>query len=123
VPRRRIVALFAAGLLAAPASALGQSAGDDQYQDPFAGEGQQEPQGDSDDGGGEAPAAPQAPEAVAPAVEATPTESAPGIAAQAPQSAVELPRTGAETGAAILLAGTILLAGGIVVRVRLRERS
>jgi LPXTG-motif cell wall-anchored protein len=38
------------------------------------------------------------------------------------QSAPELPRTGAWTGA-IMLAGAILLAGGVVLRVRLREPS
>jgi LPXTG-motif cell wall-anchored protein len=137
VPRRRLAALLAAGLLAAPASALGQSAGDEQYQDPFAGEGQQQPQGGSDDdavdngGGGEEPAVTQAPEtaapapetaAPAPAPEAAPAESAPGTAAPVTQSAPELPRTGAWTGA-IMLAGAILLAGGVVLRVRLREPS
>jgi LPXTG-motif cell wall-anchored protein len=125
VPRRRLVALLAAGLLAAPASALGQSAGDDQYVDPFAGEGEQQEQSGSDDGvvedvgGGQEPAAP-APETVAPAPAAAPTETAPGTAAPVTQSAPELPRTGAETGT-ILLAGSILLAGGIALRVRLRE--
>jgi len=117
VSRRRLAALAAAGLLAAPASALGQSAGDEQYQDPFAGQDQGQSQG----GGSGAPAAPApaTPEAPAPAPTAQPasTGEQPGPTAQ-----TELPYTGADAGA-IVLAGAILLAGGIALRVRLRERS
>ena len=76
--RRRLAALALATLLAAPAPALGQSAGDEQYEDPFAGEQQQ----------------------------------------QQP----ELPRTGLDAGPLLAL-GAVLLAGGIVLRLRLRERA
>jgi LPXTG-motif cell wall-anchored protein len=115
VSRRCLAALAAAGLLAAPASALGQSAGDEQYQDPFGGE----EQGSAGDEGTAAPE--PAPEAAptAPAADAAPsaTEGDPS----APATQAELPRTGADTGL-ILLGGTILLAGGVALRVRLRER-
>ena len=119
-PRRsRIAALVAAGALAAPASAVAQSAGDEQYQDPFAGEDQGQSQGGGDGGGAQQPTAP-APSAPAPEAAPAPAPSAPAPAPAASQS--QLPYTGAETGA-IMLAGTILLAGGIALRVRLRERS
>ena len=126
-PRRRLAALIAAGLLAAPAPALGQSAGDDQYEDPFAGGDQQEqpsPDTPVDDGGGAQPA--PAPAEPAPAPAATGQE--PAVAPAAPESGPatgsqeQLPSTGAETGA-VLLAGTILLVGGVALRLRLRERA
>jgi LPXTG-motif cell wall-anchored protein len=122
-PRRRIAALAVAGLLVAPAPALGQSAGDDQYEDPFAGEDQQEqpsPDTPVDDGGVAQPA--PAPEEPAPAPAATGQEPAATEAGPATASQEQLPNTGAETGA-VLLAGTILLAGGVALRLRLRERA
>jgi hypothetical protein len=121
MPRALIALITAAALLAAPAVALGQSAGDEQYTDPFQG----------GDGGGreqpaqqpEQPAAqPEQPAAPAP----TPAEPAPGgngtaeaapSAEAAPTSqatqdgAPTLPRTGlpvlilAAIGYALLLAG------------------
>jgi LPXTG-motif cell wall-anchored protein len=120
--RRRLAALAVAGLLAAPAAALGQSAGDDQYEDPFAGEDQQEqpsPDTPVDDGGGTQPA----PVEPAPAPAATGQEPAPaesGTPATAGQE--QLPNTGADAGA-ILLAGSLLLAGGVALRLRVRERA
>ena len=122
--RRRLAALAAAGLLAAPAPALGQSAGDDQYEDPFAGEDQQEqpapdPDTPVDDGGGTQPA-PAEPEPVPAATgqEPAPAESAP----PATSAQEQLPNTGADAGT-VLLAGSILLAGGVALRLRLRERA
>jgi len=121
--RRRLAALAAAGLLAAPATALGQSAGDDQYQDPFAGEGQEEPSGPDtpvDDGGGSQPSEPAA--APEPAPAATGQEPAVDTGETAPAPAAEsqeLPRTGADAGD-VLIAGSVLLAGGVALRLRLR---
>jgi hypothetical protein len=121
MPRALIALITAAALLVAPAVALGQSAGDEQYTDPFQG---------GDGGGQEQPA--QQPEQPAaqpeqPATPApTPTEPAPGgngtaeaapSAEAAPTSqatqdgAPTLPRTGlpvlvlAAIGYALLLAG------------------
>jgi hypothetical protein len=113
--RRRFVVLIAATALAAPAPALGQSAGDEQYEDPFAGENQNQSQPE--------PTPTPAPAEPAPAPATTEDEPvAPAPAAQPAAQQPELPRTG--LGAfPILGAGAVLLAGGIALRVRLRERS
>ena len=113
-----VLALVAAGPVAP--SALAQSAGDDQYEDPFAGEEQEPSQG-----GGEEPAATATPApapaepAQEPAAEATP--AAPGAEPASPQQP-ELPRTGLDAGP-ILAIGAVLLGGGIALRFRLRARS
>jgi LPXTG-motif cell wall-anchored protein len=91
--------------LAAPA-AWAQSAGDEQYQDPFAGQN-----GGSSSGGGSAPAPASTPAPAAPAAAAPAAASA---AAQQPQ----LPRTGAET-LLTALAGVGLVMAGIGLRLRL----
>jgi LPXTG-motif cell wall-anchored protein len=121
--RRRLAALVAAGLLAAPATAFGQSAGDEQYEDPFAGENQEQPAGGSDEdgGGGSQPAVP---EPTAPAPEPTGQEPAPAPteSGPAPTPQPQLPNTGADAGA-VVLAGALLLAGGIALRVRMRDRA
>ena len=128
--RRPLAALVAsAAILAAPASAPAQTgAGDDQYQDPFSGQND-----DSGGGGSQTPAATATP---APAPAPAPTQSttspsttAPSTTAPAttaPATAVatgqpELPRTGLDTAPLIVL-GTVLLASGVALRVRLRER-
>jgi LPXTG-motif cell wall-anchored protein len=103
--------VLAIALLATPASALAQSAGDDQYVDPFQG----------GDGGGqqedpapqpEEPAAPPAPEP-APggngAAEPAPTADA------AQEASPTLPRTGAPV-VLFAAAGYALLLAGIAIR-------
>ena len=99
--------------------------GDEQYEDPFAGQ--------NDSGGGneeQQPAATATPapaqQAPAPAATAAPsTGAAPaasGSTSVAPASGqAELPRTGLDTAPLIVL-GTVLLASGVALRVRLRER-
>jgi LPXTG-motif cell wall-anchored protein len=99
--------LVAALALCAPASALAQSAGDDQYRDPFAGKGQE--QGETESGGaGEDGAG-----TTAPAPPAAPTDST----AVEPTATVAgtLPRTGAESGW-VALAGLLLMAAGAGLR-------
>lgn len=113
---RRLAALAAAVLLAlgaVPAGALAQGAGDEQYQDPFAGGGSGSGSGSSTtpssgasgSGTQSAPAASGSPAAPAPAT-AAPAGAAPASA--------ELPRTGldlrlvAGAGALLLLAGLLL---------------
>ena len=104
---RRLSATAIAALLAlaAPGAALAQSAGDDQYQDPFAGEeDSQSDTGPAGGGGGSpTPAAPAAPSAPAP------------VAQPSAAPASTLPYTGLP---ALLLggAGAALLAAGVGLR-------
>ena len=106
---RRIVALLlAVSLLALPAAATAQSAGDEQYADPF---GQtDQPTGSQDDPASQPDAAP-AP--AAPATPAAPAEQA--VTSQ--EAAPTLPATGLP---AFLLAsaGAMLLASGAALRRR-----
>jgi LPXTG-motif cell wall-anchored protein len=113
--RRRVAlaALALAGMF--PSTALAQTAGDEQYQDPFGGEAESTPPPAEP-----APAAP-APAAPAPAAE-TPAPAAPAAAPPASAPAPQLPYTGADAGL-VALAGGLLLAGGVGLRVRLRERA
>ena len=102
------VALVVALLSAAPAWA--QSAGDEQYQDPFGGEDQSQPQSGSD----------STPEPAAPPPAGTPAP-APAAPQSAPEAApTQLPYTGADARA-VLLAGSVLLIGGIALHVRVRD--
>jgi hypothetical protein len=104
---RAIAALIlAVALLASPASALAQSAGDEQYVDPF-----------QDEGGGQAEQQEPQPEPVP----EQPSESLPSVESDAPdavaaqESSPTLPRTGAP----VLLfaaAGYALLLAGIAIR-------
>lgn len=106
----RVTVLLAAAVLALPGAAWAQSAGDDQYEDPFA------PQpGQTDDGGSqeEEPAAQPDPAPAAPEPEPTAT------AAQSPNGGDQLPRTGADEGL-VALAGVMMLVGGIALRVKTR---
>ncbi len=114
---RRVVCALAALLLALPSAAWAQGAGDEQYQDPFGDEGAQaEPEGSGqDDSQGAEPAGDDG--AVAPAA----PEAAPAQPAQSAPAAEQLPYTGAGT-ALVGLSGALLLAGGVVLRVRLSER-
>jgi hypothetical protein len=114
--RQAIVALLALLVLALPAPALGQGAGDEQYRDPFAG---QQP-----GGGGQS----QPRQGGSPGSTGSTGEPAadPGVAAQtADQSAAtqvqvqpggELPRTGSEGIFLLLAYGWALLIGGAALR-------
>jgi hypothetical protein len=109
---RALVALLAVvALLAIPGAALAQSAGDEQYVDPFQG-GEQQPS----EAPQEAPAAPTepAPAEPAPAAPATPSEQGEVTVAPTQTEAPTLPRTGfpallfLSAGYALLLAGVAL---------------
>ena len=112
--RRRIVTLTVALVLAAPGAAFAQSAGDEQYEDPFAGDDQEQatptpaPAPDtpvSSDDGTQATA------------QATPTP-APGSEAAAQE---QLPRTGNDPFLPAV-AGFWLLLGGVALRAKVRVR-
>ena len=115
----RLATLLAALLLvlAAPAAALAQGAGDDQYSDPF-GSGQEQEEGSSGDEGAE-PAQPE-PESE-PAQPAQPAPAPTATAAQTSESPPQeqLPYTGADEGL-VALAGAMMLAGGLALRLRTR---
>ena len=116
----RTACLLAAVALALPGAAWGQSAGDEQYEDPFAPESGQTDEGGNDtgssgggsSGGGGAvqPAPSEQPEAVT---------APPATTSAAGQ---ELASTGAGTGL-LALGGAVLLAGGVALRVMLREHG
>jgi hypothetical protein len=103
--------LIAALALAAPGTALAQSAGDEQYQDPFAGDDQNTPT---------ATATPQPSTSTAqaaPTATAAPAQAPVATTAQAPQ----LPRTGGDP-VTPAVAGFWLVLGGVALRARTRPR-
>ena len=107
-----LVAVFA---LSFPAAAIAQSAGDEQYGDPFA--GQDQPQGEPQDEESQetAPAPTPAP---APAPAPAPTTIAPAESTTVEPTATvagTLPRTGAETGW-LAASALLLLAAGAGLR-------
>lgn len=114
----RATAILAAALaLSAPGAALAQSAGDDQYRDPFAGEEQPDDAAGGDDpeasggsggaggSGGGSTAAP------APTAQTAPVTTAP----TATTAGETLPRTGADAWI-LAIAGVGLLAAGSALR-------
>jgi len=106
--RRRLIAAAAIlALLAAPASALAQSAGDEQYADPFA--DVQEPGQDNGTANG-SPTPDAAPTAEAPAAPASATSAGSDSDADG-----TLPRTGFPAALSALV-GALLLATGVFVR-------
>jgi hypothetical protein len=111
--QRLLVATVALALLVLPAGALAQSAGDDQYTDPFA--PAEEPQG----GGGSDPEPTEAPTpAPAPAPPEEPAvEGAQESQAPAVEPAPTLPRSGFPAGAAAGT-GALLVAAGAALRRR-----
>lgn len=115
--RREVATLAAALALGVPAPALAQSAGDDQYRDPFAGgEGQQQQTGGNGGGSdGDTQTAP-APANPAPAPSRTPA-SAPSANASEPvaTTAGELPRTGS-SAVWVAALGVLLVAAGVHLR-------
>lgn len=103
--------ILALALLAAPASALAQSAGDDQYVDPFEGEGnggqteQQAPE--------QEPQSAPVPEQPSEPLPSSNGEESPAEAAQ--ETAPTLPRTGAPV-ILFAAAGYALLVAGVAIR-------
>jgi hypothetical protein len=115
MPRPRLLALIAALALAAPSSAFAQSAGDEQYQDPFGGDDQQQSSGDQGSSSGSAGTTAQA----APTPTPAPATAPSATAAQSTPAAQQLPRTGGDP-ITPAVAGFWLLLGGVALRARIR---
>jgi hypothetical protein len=113
MPIRCALVATVLALLLAPA-ALAQSAGDDQYSDPF---GDQEQQRESTPT--PAPAQPAQAPAAPPAPAPVPAAPAP---VAAPAQAAQLPRTGWAAAVPGTL-GLILLAAGVALRAHVRRAS
>jgi LPXTG-motif cell wall-anchored protein len=110
---RRTVSVAAAMLALVPAAASAQSAGDEQYEDPF---GDEQPQAQATPAPTQAPAAEPAQSQTAPAA---PAQPAPVAAAPAP--AGQLPRTGGDARVPALL-GLVLLSAGVALGAHARRR-
>jgi LPXTG-motif cell wall-anchored protein len=108
--RRRVAALITAAVLALPASAWAQSAGDEQYQDPF-----------GDDQGSATPTATPTPVPSGTSAQATPTPAPTAVTTQADPVAQQLPRTGNDP-ITPAVAGFWLLLGGVALRAKVRVR-
>jgi hypothetical protein len=110
--RRLVTLLIAASVLVLPAAALAQSAGDEQYADPFGQvedpNGGQDQQGQSPDQSAPAPATP---------AQASPTTGADQSVASQETAGPTLPRTGLPA-AALAAGGALLLGAGTTLRRR-----
>jgi LPXTG-motif cell wall-anchored protein len=115
---RRGLAVGAAALALAPASALAQGAGDDQYSDPFG----SDEQAATPTPAPRAPAATATPAPVQPAATAAPGQPAPAATPAPPGPS--LPYTGFEAWLPAA-GGALLLGAGLTLRARSRadERS
>jgi hypothetical protein len=105
---------LAVPIAAVPGTAFAQSAGDDQYVDPFQ-DDNSDKQGNSENqgGGNDTPPAAEQPTAQAPAETSVPAESSATEGAAA--SGSTLPRTGLPAGELALI-GVVLLSGGFALR-------
>jgi hypothetical protein len=107
-----LTAALVAALLAVPPGALAQSAGDEQYTDPFAesdtpAQGQQQQQEQA-----QAPSQPAAPQA---GVEDQ-SQAAPAQVGQQEAAPTELPRTGGYAVVLALATGSVLVLAGFAIR-------
>jgi len=114
VPRRRLAVLIAALALAAPGTAFAQSAGDEQYQDPF---------GDDQAAATPTPTPTPAPSGstTTPAAPAAPASTPAPAPAPAVAASQQLPRTGNDP-ITPAVAGFWLLLGGVALRAKVRPR-
>jgi hypothetical protein len=106
---RRSLAVAGTVLALLPAAAAAQSAGDEQYSDPFA---NQSPSSTA------TPA--PAPASGAQPAQATPAPAAAPAASNAPAQAAQLPRTGWDAGVPGVL-GLLLMSAGVALRARVRR--
>jgi hypothetical protein len=111
---RRSIAIASVLLALLPAAAVAQSAGDEQYADPFGDE-----QGQTEQAA-PTPAATQAPATGAQPAQATQAPAAAPAASNAPAQAAQLPRTGWDAGVPGAL-GLVLMSAGVALRARVRR--
>ena len=113
---KRLVCLLAAlviavAIVAVPATALGQSAGDDQYVDPFQNNGSKK--NDNNSSSSQSNSNTSASQQTSPT---SATGNTAGASAQAPASqSGTLPRTGEDLGGIVLM-GVVLVGGGFALR-------
>ena len=129
--RPRLAALAVAAFLVAPSAALAQSAGDQQYSDPFAGQGggggssqssgSQGSQGSGSQSSSGQSSSGQSSGGGSSEVGQSSAATASDAAAQGASSR-QLPRTGGEPGLVALL-GAGLVAGGAGLRLRVRRSA
>ena len=106
---RRSLAVAGTVLALLPAAAAAQSAGDEQYSDPFANQSHVP-----------TPATTQAPATAAQPAQSTPAPAAAPAASNAPAQAAQLPRTGWDAGVPGVL-GLVLMSAGVALRARVRR--
>jgi hypothetical protein len=120
VRSRSFALLVAVAALALPASSLAQSAGDDQYSDPLAG---QPSSGGSDNSSGSSGSTPSTPSTPTPAASTSPASTTTPSASAAQSSDGQLPRTGFDVVLTIELGLAMLITGVVAQRmIVLRER-
>jgi hypothetical protein len=116
-PLRTLAAAGACLALAGtPAAALAQSAGDEQYADPLAGQQQPKPKppASSDDGGGNAGGGNSGTSTPAATPQSTPTAAQTATTTPTAAPAGQLPHTGMDVGP-LVAAGVPLLAAGLAL--------
>jgi hypothetical protein len=113
--RRLVTLLIAASLLALPSAAVAQSAGDEQYSDPF-GQVEQGGGGQGQQNQGQGQSQSQAPAPAEPAQTVAPTTTADQAVASQDTTSPTLPRTGLDDVLFAVMGATLLLAGATVRR-------
>jgi LPXTG-motif cell wall-anchored protein len=114
--RRLVTLLIAASLLALPSAAVAQSAGDEQYSDPF-GQVEQGGGGQGQQNQGQGQSQSQAPAPAEPAqTTVAPTTTADQAVASEDTTSPTLPRTGLNDVLFAVMGATLLLAGVTVRR-------
>jgi hypothetical protein len=117
---RRSLSVAAVLFALLPAGASAQSAGDEQYEDPFADEQTQAQATPAPTQAQATPAPTEAPAAETAQSQATPAPAGPELSADMPPAQDPLPRTGGDARLPALL-GLVLLSAGVALRAHARR--